>query len=197
MHIFHKIPRGLANSVDPDQTAPSGALRSGSTQFTYVHVNTIFILQYQFQEHWDLGLHSLHMYMSILFLSYNINLRSIEIWVYTVYICTCQYYFYLTISISGALRSGSTQFTYVHVNIIFILQYQFQEHWDLGLHSLHMYMSILFLSYNINLDSFHLQSPLLNPSLAEHDMPCLSKQCRSRSVGFWRSQLIWICTDCH
>ena len=24
----------------------------------------------------------------------------------------------------------------------------------------------------------------LNPSLAEHDMPCLSKQCRSRSVGF-------------
>ena len=36
-----------------------------------------------------------------------------------------------------------------------------------------------------------------NPSLAEHDMPCLSKQCRSRSVGFWRSQLIWICTVCH
>ena len=24
----------------------------------------------------------------------------------------------------------------------------------------------------------------VNPSLAEHDMPCLSKQCRSRSVGF-------------
>ena len=24
----------------------------------------------------------------------------------------------------------------------------------------------------------------LNPSLAEHNMPCLSKQCRSRSVGF-------------
>ena len=23
-----------------------------------------------------------------------------------------------------------------------------------------------------------------NPSLAEHDMPCLSKQCRSRSIGF-------------
>ena len=30
-----------------------------------------------------------------------------------------------------------------------------------------------------------------NPSLAEHDMPCLSKQCRSRSFGFW------ICTVCH
>ena len=30
---------------------------------------------------------------------------------------------------------------------------------------------------------------LLNP-----DIPCLCKQCRSRSVGFWRSQLIWICT---
>ena len=25
---------------------------------------------------------------------------------------------------------------------------------------------------------------LFNPSLAEHDMPCFSKQCRSRSVGF-------------
>ena len=36
-----------------------------------------------------------------------------------------------------------------------------------------------------------------NPSLAEHDMPCPSKQCRSRSVGFWRSQLIWISTVCH
>ena len=28
-------------------------------------------------------------------------------------------------------------------------------------------------------------------------MPCLCKQCRSRSVVFWRSQLIWICTVCH
>ena len=25
---------------------------------------------------------------------------------------------------------------------------------------------------------------IINPSLAEHDMPCLSKQCGSRSVGF-------------
>ena len=33
---------------------------------------------------------------------------------------------------------------------------------------------------------------LLNP-----DIPCLCKQCRSRSVGFSRSQLIWICTVCH
>ena len=33
---------------------------------------------------------------------------------------------------------------------------------------------------------------LLNP-----DIPCLCKQCSSRSVGFWRSQLIWICTICH
>ena len=28
-------------------------------------------------------------------------------------------------------------------------------------------------------------------------MQCLWKQCRSRSVGFWRSQLIWIYTVCH
>ena len=36
----------------------------------------------------------------------------------------------------------------------------------------------------------------VNPSLAEHNMTCLSKQCRSRSVVFFRSQLIWICTVC-
>ena len=29
------------------------------------------------------------------------------------------------------------------------------------------------------------------------DIPCLCKQCISRSVGFFRSQLIWICTVCH
>ena len=28
-------------------------------------------------------------------------------------------------------------------------------------------------------------------------MPCLWKQCWSRSASFWRSQLIWICTVCH
>ena len=28
-------------------------------------------------------------------------------------------------------------------------------------------------------------------------MSCLCKQCRSRSVGFFRSQLIWIYTVCH
>ena len=28
------------------------------------------------------------------------------------------------------------------------------------------------------------------------DIPCLCKQCRSRSVGFFRSQQIWICTVC-
>ena len=38
----------------------------------------------------------------------------------------------------------------------------------------------------------HLTLVLLNP-----DIPYLCKQCRSRSVGFWRSQLIWTCTVCH
>ena len=33
---------------------------------------------------------------------------------------------------------------------------------------------------------------LLNPGIS-----CLYKQCRCRSVGFYRSQLIWICTVCH
>ena len=33
--------------------------------------------------------------------------------------------------------------------------------------------------------------------LLNSDISCLYKQCRSRSVGFWRSQLIWIYTVCH
>ena len=33
---------------------------------------------------------------------------------------------------------------------------------------------------------------LLNP-----DIPCICKQCRSRSADFWRSQLIWLCTVCY
>ena len=36
MKFFHKIPKGIANSVDPDQTAPSGAVWSGSALFAYV-----------------------------------------------------------------------------------------------------------------------------------------------------------------
>ena len=38
---------------------------------------------------------------------------------------------------------------------------------------------------------------ILTLVLLSPDIPCLCKQCRSRSVGFWRSQLIWICTVCH
>ena len=33
--------------------------------------------------------------------------------------------------------------------------------------------------------------------LLSPDIPYLCKQCRSRSDGFWRSQLIWLCTVCH
>ena len=35
MHLFLKILSGIANSVDPDQTAPSGAVWSGFTLFVY------------------------------------------------------------------------------------------------------------------------------------------------------------------
>ena len=38
---------------------------------------------------------------------------------------------------------------------------------------------------------------LLTLDLLNLDIPCLRKQCRCRSVGFFRSQLIWICTVCH
>ena len=35
MQLLLKICSGLANSVDPDQTAPSRAVRSGSALFAY------------------------------------------------------------------------------------------------------------------------------------------------------------------
>ena len=38
---------------------------------------------------------------------------------------------------------------------------------------------------------------VFNPCPAEPGYTLFCKQCRSRSVGFWRSQLIWICTVCH
>ena len=43
-----------------------------------------------------------------------------------------------------------------------------------------------------NLLRSNLTLVLLNP-----DIPCICKQYGSRSVGFWWSQLIWICTVCH
>ena len=45
--------------------------------------------------------------------------------------------------------------------------------------------------------SVHPSICLLILVLLNLDMPCLCKQWRSRSVGFCRSQLIWICTICH
>ena len=38
---------------------------------------------------------------------------------------------------------------------------------------------------------------ILTLVLLNQDIFCFCKQCRSRSVGFWRSQLIWICTVCY
>ena len=32
----------------------------------------------------------------------------------------------------------------------------------------------------------------INPSLAKHDMPSLSKQCRSKSVGFWSGSALFV-----
>ena len=45
--------------------------------------------------------------------------------------------------------------------------------------------------------SLHCYTNLLTLVLLNLDITCLCKQYRSRSVGFWRSQLIWICTVCH
>ena len=50
-----------------------------------------------------------------------------------------------------------------------------------------------YFKYRINLK----YSDTLTLVLLNLDKSCLCKQCRSRSAGFFRSQLIWICTVCH
>ena len=45
--------------------------------------------------------------------------------------------------------------------------------------------------------NFYPACRVLTLVLLNQDIPCFCKQCRSKSVGFWRSQLIWICTVCH
>ena len=46
-------------------------------------------------------------------------------------------------------------------------------------------------------DNSHSPGSCFNPCPAEPGCTLFCKQRRSRSVGFWRSQLIWICTVCH
>ena len=50
---------------------------------------------------------------------------------------------------------------------------------------------------NLNLQFRVLKYTCFNPCPAEPGYTLFCKQCRSRSVGFFRSQLIWICTVCH
>ena len=60
------------------------------------------------------------------------------------------------------------------------------------------YFPCPFYTYHLA-ESTHSVNPYLTLTLVllNPDIPCLCKQCRSRSVGFFRSQLIWICTVCH
>ena len=43
MQLFLKILSGTANSIDPDQTAPSGAVWSGSALFAYAILPEILV----------------------------------------------------------------------------------------------------------------------------------------------------------
>ena len=45
MQLFLKIPKGMANSEDPDQTAPSEAVWSGSALFAYAILSDILVNQ--------------------------------------------------------------------------------------------------------------------------------------------------------
>ena len=60
----------------------------------------------------------------------------------------------------------------------------------------HEILSLISLKKNQNViyNNLDYNLTLVLPNL---DISCLCKQCRARSVGFWRSQLIWICTVWH
>ena len=45
MQLLLKILSGMAKSVDPDQTAPSGAVWSGSALFAYVILSEILVFE--------------------------------------------------------------------------------------------------------------------------------------------------------
>ena len=45
MHLFLKIPSGMANSIDPDLTAPSGAVCSVSALFAYVILQVTLVFK--------------------------------------------------------------------------------------------------------------------------------------------------------
>ena len=45
MQLSHKLLGGMANSVDPDQTAPSGAVWSGSTMFAYAILSELLVYE--------------------------------------------------------------------------------------------------------------------------------------------------------
>ena len=45
MQLFLKILSGMANGVDPDQTAPSGAVWSQSAQFAYAILSETLVFE--------------------------------------------------------------------------------------------------------------------------------------------------------
>ena len=45
MQLFPKLLSGMANCVDPDLTAPSGAVLSGSKLFVYAILSEIFLYE--------------------------------------------------------------------------------------------------------------------------------------------------------
>ena len=46
MQLFLKLLNGMVNSVDPDQTAPEGAVWSGSALLAYVILSDTLVLKF-------------------------------------------------------------------------------------------------------------------------------------------------------
>ena len=120
------------------------------------------------------------------YFQYIFNFKSLVTHIHVFVKCGCSIYFFLK-SANQICRSTD------------ILKY-FRESLGIRDNESRLYIVLSDYCFNCNLSflfpgspfPLHLTLVLLNP-----DIPCLCKQCRSRSVGFWRSQLIWICTVCH
>ena len=84
-------------------------------------------------------------------------------------------------------KAGSTTFS-----LVILLHWIFLLSADQVTETFPQEFDFRYTSYEGKCVHLNLTLVLLNP-----DIPCLCKQCRSRSVGFFRSQLIWICTVCH
>ena len=77
MQLFLKILSGMANSVDPNQTAPSGAVYSGSVLFAYICI-CHFVRHFAVSKFYDIHC-MLWVLISEVSLAYNLRMKLCQV----------------------------------------------------------------------------------------------------------------------